>query len=297
MRLRSLRPELTGLLFISPWLIGALCFLAYPIGAALYYSFTDYNVLSSPRFVGLANYGQLFMQDPLFWTSVSNTLIFVVLSVPMSLAMALSLALLLNSRYLRPAGLFRTVYFLPSIIPIVPVVILWTWILAPTNGLLNTYLGMLGITGPGWFSSADWDKPALAVMSIWGSGGAMIIFLAGLKNVPQELYDAAAVDGANAWHAFWRITLPSISPTILFNVVIGLIGAFQYFTVVFVVNNGANGPLNSMLVFALYLYQNAFQYFKMGYASAMAWVLFIMVLASTLLVFRSSSRFVYYGGE
>ena len=281
-----------GLAFVSPWLIGVTVFTVYPILASLYFSFTDYNVVSAPRFVGLRNYTEL-VDDPLFLRSLYNTLYLAVIGIPVSLTLSLFLALLLNTK-VRFQGLFRTIYFLPSIVPAVAVALLWRWFLNPDFGPVNQMIGLIGIEGPAWLADPTWAKPALILASLWGVGGSMVIYLAGLQNIPVALYEAADLDGANARQRLRYVTLPMLSPVILFNLIMGIITSFQAFTNIYIMTGG--GPSNSTMVYALYLYQNAFQFFKMGYASAMAWVLLLITAAALAVIFRTSG-WVHYEGR
>jgi len=286
-----------GLFFASPWLVGFALFSVYPLVMSIYYGFTDYNVIHPPVWIGLENYKELFFEDPLFWKALYNTLYFTVFAVPLGLALSLGIAMLLH----QPVPMrtfFRTVFFLPSIVPLVAASVLWLWVLNPDGGLINLLLQQfLGITGPGWLASEFWSKPSLVLMSFWGIGAAIIIFLAGLADVPETLYEVADLDGAGPVRKFWHVTLPMLTPTILFNLVIGLIGAFQYFTQVYVMTGGKGTPVDSTLFFALYLYRAAFNYLRMGYASAMAWMLFVVILLATAFVLWSSKRWVYYQGD
>jgi multiple sugar transport system permease protein len=284
---------LTFYLLISPWFVGFLLFVLGPMLASLFISFTRWDLLSPARFVGLQNYDKMFTRDPLFWQSLKVTAIYTSIYVPMELAGGLILALLMNQR-LRFVGVFRTIYYLPSVLPGVAFVVLWMWILHPDAGLINTLLSYIGIEGPRWLASPRWALPALLMMSLWGLGRSMVIYLASLQGIPKHLYEAAAIDGANAWHSFWKITLPMLTPTIFFNLVLSVISTFQTFTSAFVATDG--GPLDSTLVYVLYLFRQAFQYFNMGYASALAWILFLLILGLTLLIVRSSGRWVYYEG-
>ncbi|NPV80866.1 MAG: sugar ABC transporter permease [Firmicutes bacterium] len=268
-------------------------FTLYPFAASIYYSLTDYSVLNAPEFVGVGNYVTLFSKDPLFWKSLYNTLYYAVISLPLQILVALGLATLLNQR-VRGLAVFRTIFYLPSIVPIVGASIVWMWLLNPQYGIINGILYALGINGPGWITDPVWSKPSLIIMSLWGVGGSMIIYLAALQDVPVQLYEASELDGASPLHKFRHVTLPMISPAIFFQLVMGLIGALQYFTQAYVMTQG--GPADSTLFYSLYLYNNAFRYFKMGYASAMAWILFIIILVLTLLVFRTSRSWVYYAG-
>jgi multiple sugar transport system permease protein len=285
--------------FISPWIIGFIAFTGGPMLASLYYSFAEYNIIDAPQWLGLANYGELF-SDPLFWKSLQVTVYYASLALPLGLLVGFFLAVLLNQK-IPGVNLWRTLYYLPSVIAGVAVALMWMRIFNPRIGLLNPLLEKLfGIKGPGWLQDPDWAMPALVIMSLWSVGGSMIIYLAGLQGVPTTLYDAAKVDGANLWQRFRHVTLPMVTPVIFYNLVMGMIGAFQYFTQVYVIgsaNANVGGPARATLFYNLYLYQNAFRYFDMGYASAMAWVLLLIVLVLTALVFRSSQVWVYYEGE
>ncbi len=286
---------ITGISFISPWIIGFLAFRVYPFFASLYYSFTFYPILDRPKWVGLDNYINLF-DDPRFLTSLYNTSYYALGAVPLATIVGILLAMLLNTK-VGGQSFFRTVYFLPSITPVVASAIVWLWMFDPINGVINYLLDVVGIRGPGWMGSPEWSKPALILMSMWGVGGAVVIYLAALQDVPREMVEAAELDGASGWQKIWSITLPMISPVILFNIITGLIGAFQYFTEAFVMTGGTGSPADSTLMMSIYLYQSAFQYFKIGYASAQAWVLFLIVIAFTVVLFRMSGRLVYYGGK
>lgn len=289
------REAITFYLFVLPWIIGFLIFTLGPIIASLALSFTDYDVILSPSYVGLDNFRELF-SDPLFYTSLYNTLYIVLLAVPAGMIVAFAIALLLNQK-VRFMAVYRTAYFIPSIVPAVASAALWLYLLQPQWGLVNGFLEWFGITGPGWLSSELWSKPAIILMMVWGAGGTMIIYLAGLQDIPEVLYEAAAIDGANRWQGFWRITLPLMTPSIFFTLILGLIGTFQIFAQIFVLTDGMGGPQNSTLVYMIYLYRNAFNFFRMGYASAMAWVLFVIILLLTWLQFRLANRWVYYEAE
>jgi multiple sugar transport system permease protein len=277
-------------LFLSPWVIGFLLFTGGPIIASAVLSFTDYQVTSPPNFLGFDNYGTLF-QDNLFVQSLKVTALYAVLAVIIGLVVALAVAMLLNQRIVL-RGLFRTIIYLPTVVSGVVVALLWEWILNPSFGIINYILSILHLPQPLWFQSETAVIPAFVAMSVWALGGQMIIFLAALQGVPQELYDAVAVDGGNAWARFWKITLPLLSPTVLFNLITGLIASFQVFTPAQIITQG--GPNFASEFYVLYLFQNAFQNFKMGYASAQAWILFLIIFALTGLTFWISSRFVYY---
>jgi len=283
-----------GLLFISPWIVGFLAFTLYPVLASVYYSFCDYDVLSTPVWTGTLNYRDMF-SDSVFWKSLRNTLYFTVYSLPLGLILAFLLAVLLNNQVrLRP--LFRTCFFLPSLVPVVAVSMLWLWIFNGSFGLLNYALGLLGIHGPNWLSDQQWTKPALIMTTLWGVGGSMVIYLAALQDVPRDLYDSADIDGANAWHRLVHITFPMVSPVIYFNLVMGIIGSLQVFAGPYIMFNGS-GPNRSALFYATYIYENAFSYNQMGYACAMAWVLFLIILGLTWVATRATRKHIYYGGE
>lgn len=287
------RNFINGILFASPWFLGFIVFTVYPILASLYFSFTKYSVLAPPRWVGLSNYVKLLTGDYMFPVAIHNTIYYAALALPLGILSSISLALLLNKRLLG-MSIYRTIFYLPNILPAVAMSLLWLWLLNPNYGVFNSILTGLGLPAIPWLTSPRWSKPSLIIMSMWGIGGSMVIYLAGLQDMPQHLYEAAEIDGANAWQKTRNITLPMLTPTIFFDLVMGLIGVFSYFTQAFIMTNG--GPLNSTTFYMLYLYQNAFVYFKMGYASAMAWILFVIVVTLTLLVFKSSGRWVYYGG-
>ncbi len=289
-RFRARREAIECYLFISPVCVGLLAFTIGPILASLYFSFTEYNIIRAPQWVGLGQFRAL-VTDELFWQSLKVTGLYVVLHLPLSLVLALGIALLMNQQ-VRGIVFFRTVYYLPSVISGVAVALLWMWIFNPEFGILNTLLSFVHIQGPAWLFDEHWSLPAIALMSLWGVGGSMLIYLAGLQGIPSELYEAAEIDGASRGHRFWFITLPLLSTVILFNLVIGLIASFQEFTPAYVMTRG--GPNFSTLFYNYYLYENAFEYLYMGYASAMAWVLLVIVLILTLLVFKSSPMWVFY---
>ena len=282
-----------GFVFIAPWLIAFLAFDLIPTASAFYYSFTDWNVISkSSNWVGLANYREMFTGDRLFWPSVKNTLYYVAFSVPLGVVAGFLLALLLNSK-VRFQGLFRTLFYLPAVVPTVAAIMIWLWIFDTNNGILNWALGLAGIDPIRWLTSPDYSKPALIIMSLWTIGGGMVIYLAGLQNIPEELYEAADIDGASGWNKTINITIPLMTPTIFFNLLLGLIGSFQVFNAAFIMTGG--GPVNSTRFYMLHLYEKAFQDSQMGYACAMAVLLFIVVLAITIFVNWSSNRWVFYG--
>ncbi len=292
---RLLLENLEGYLFISPWLFGFIVFSLWAMFASLYYSFTKWNILSSPQLIGLENYKDMF-KDPLFYKSLRNTFYFTLLAVPSQMVVALGLALLLNQK-IRGQQIYRTVYYLPTVISGAAVALLWMIILNPVSGVINRMLGWFGIEGPAWMLDPKWVIPALVLMTLWGVGGPMVIFLAALQGVPRALYEAAEIDGAGLFKRFIHITLPMISPVLFFNFLMAVIGSLKVFSSAFFMFGTEGGPRNSALFSVLYLFANAFHYFKMGYASALAWGLFIIILAVTLLVFKSSPLWVYYEGE
>ena len=287
-----------GVLFASPWLLGIILFTAYPLVASFYYSFTEYSVVNpEKKFVGLSNYTTLILKDDVFRRSLYNSVYFALFSIPLGIIVGVGIAMMLNMK-IKGQAVYRTIYFLPVLIPDVAMAILWIWVFNAQFGIVNTLLWQLfGINGPGWLASPVWSKPTVILMSLWTVGQAVIIYLAGLQDVPQSLYDAAEVDGANAFQKTWHVTLPMITPVIFFNLIMGMIGSLQYFTIAYVITGGDGRPGQSLFFYAMYLYRNAFAFFKMGVASAQAWILFVVVLIATMLVFRTSARWVYYGGE
>ena len=289
----SRREAIVAYLFLSPWLFGFLVFLAGPMVASLYFSFTDYNVMSAPRWIGLANYTRMFTDD-LFFKSLDVSARYTLLSVPLGIAASLAIALLLNQEIVG-RGIFRLIFYLPSIISGVAVATVFAWIFNYRFGVLNYLLSWVGIAGPNWLGHPRWALWAFVLMSLWGVGGNVVIFLAALQGVPRALYEAAELDGATDAQRFWRITLPLISPAVLFVSITGIIYTFQTFTQAFVLTQG--GPANATLFYLYYLYKNAFTWFEMGYASALAWVLFLIIIICTLLLLRTSSNWVYYEGE
>ena len=289
--------EITAYAFLSPWLIGLVRFTAIPMVLSLYYSFTDANMLTSPQFVGLQNYINLFSFDDtisLFWKTLYNTSFYTFVGVPLNIAVGLIIALLLNQK-IKGLDIFRTIYYLPSVISGVAVSLLWAWIFHPHFGVLNHFLSIVGITGPAWLFDEMWAKPALIIMNLWGAGGGMLIFLAGLQGIPTQLYEAAELDGASIWGKFWRITMPMLSPTIFFVLVTNIIGSFQVFTSSYVMTAG--GPNNATMMYVLWLFNLAFQQFNMGFACSLAWVYLLIMVAFTALVFKSSPAWVYYESD
>ncbi|MFH5182165.1 carbohydrate ABC transporter permease [Paenibacillus sp. TAB 01] len=296
MKLSKLRDHdnTVGYVFAAPFILGFLIFTLFPMFSSLYYSFTDYNLLEAPRWVGFDNYRKLFTDDEKIWKSFQVTFTYVFASVPLRLAFALIVAMLLN-KAARGIGVYRSAYYLPSLIGgSVAVSIMWTQIFGD-KGLLNSVLGMIGIhSDTSWIGSPGTALWTLILLSVWQFGSSMLIFLAGLKNIPQSLYEAAGVDGANKVYQFFRITLPLLSPIILFNLIMQTISAFMTFTPAYVISRGEGGPLDNTLLYSLYLYRRAFSFFEMGYASAMAWVMLIIIAVISLLIFKTSSFWVHY---
>ena len=290
------REALEGYLYLTPWIIGFLAFVAGPILASLYLSFTKYNVILSPEWVGLRNYTTALTKDDLFFPSIARTFYYVALIVPVGMALSLAVAMLLN-RKLVFTTMWRTFFFLPTLTPIVAAAVLWRWMLNPDVGLINYLLAQIGIKGPGWLASTEWAVPSLALIGLWVSvgGSRMIIFLAGLQDVPTELLEAAEIDGAGRWSKFKHIIIPLVTPTIFFNLVLGIIFALRTFEAAFIATQG--GPARATWFISLHIYQNAFVSFDMGYASALSWLFFIVMFAFTALQFGTSRRWVYYAGE
>jgi len=288
---RDWRNIRTGLLFTMPWIIGMLIFTLYPILASFYYSFTQYDIVSPPKFIGLENFRVLFTEDQQYHKAISNTAFYALIAIPMGLLVSFSVAMLLNMK-VRGLAVYRTVFYLPSILPEIAAAVLWMWILNTQYGLLNQTLKLVGIKSIGWLTNPLWTKPSLILISLWAMGSSLVIFLAALQDIPQHLYEAADIDGATSWQKTLRITIPMITPTIFFNLVLGVIAATQYFTTAFVILGA--GPLESTRFYMYHLYQNAFRYFKMGYASAMALLLFLFVLLVTIILFKTSGKWVYY---
>jgi multiple sugar transport system permease protein len=282
-----------ALIFILPWLLGFIAFTAGPMLASLYISFTRWEIVTPSVWVGLAQYTRMFNDDR-FWLSLWNTSYYVFIGVPLHLFLALLAAMAVNQE-LRGIRFFRTAYYVPSLTPVVANSILWIWIFHPEWGLANGLLRWIGFEGLYWLQDPRLAKPAFIIMSFWTIGGQMIILLAGLKGIPATLYEAADMDGANLWQRFWNITLPLLTPALFFNLIIAIIGAFQVFTQAYIMTEG--GPNYATLFYLLYLYRMAFENFRMGYASAMAWVLFLIVLLFTLIQFRLSDRWVFYEGD
>ena len=280
-------------MFLGPWLIGFCAFTAVPVALSFYYSLCRYSLLKSPTFVGVQNYVDL-MRDEVFWKALLNTLHYAIMALPAGLMVSLGLAMLLNVE-VPGRALWRTIIFLPSLVPIVASAMLWMWLFNAKLGLVNVALAKFGIEGPAWLADPRWAMPALALMSLWGVGHAVVIYLAGLQDVPVELYEAAELDGAGVWQRVWHVTLPTLSPVIFFNLIMSIIGTLQVFEVPYIMTGG--GPALATYFLSMYLYDNAFVYLQMGYASALAWILTLLVLALTTAAFWSSRRWVHYQGR
>ncbi|HZG85721.1 sugar ABC transporter permease [Paenibacillus sp.] len=290
---RALKNQLTGYFFISPFIIGFLAFTLFPVAASLYLSFTEFNMFTAPRWIGFENYAEMFTGDRKYWKSVKVTFYYVFVGVPLRLAFALFIAMILN-RVSRAIGLYRTMFYLPSIIGgSVAVSIMWRNLFGD-EGIVNLGLMALGIDPVRWFGNPTAALWMLILLSVWQFGSSMLIFLAGLKNIPTELYEAASVDGANGLHKFFKITLPMLSPVILFNAVMQTIAAFMSFIPAYIISKGEGGPLDGTLLYSLYLFRQAFVFFDMGYGSAMAWIMLLIVALLTFLLFKSSKFWVHY---
>lgn len=281
-----------GVLFTLPWILGLLIFYAYPLLASVYYSFTSYSILSPGDFVGLENYKTL-LSDDLFWKSIANTLIYTAMSVPINIVLGIAVALLLNTK-IRGVGIYRTIFFIPTLVPVVATATVWRWLFSMNNGLFNSILAKFGLGPVPWLASADWSKTSLVMIAAWGIGQAIVINLGGLQDISPEYYEAASVDGANVWQRTIHITLPLLTPVIFYNVVMGTINALQVFTLPYSLTGGEGSPTHSLTFYVMHLYNNAFGYMKMGYASAMAWILFVIILVLTLVIFGTSKKWVHY---
>lgn len=289
------RNTINGLLFALPWLLGLLTFWIYPIFASAYYSFTEFNGVQEAKWVGLHNYVQLFTNDPDFWTAAGNTLIFAGVSIPLAVITSFALAMLLNAK-IKFQVVYRTIYFLPTLVPEVALALVWVYLFTPVTGLINLPFNWLGVRGPCWLACERWSRQTMILLALWIIGQQIVLYLAGLQDVPQDLYDAADVDGAGFWRKFRNVTLPMMTPVVFFHLVTSVIGALQFFTIPYIMVGATGGPGQSLLFYSIYLYKQAFQFFSMGYASAMAWLLFMVALLITLLIFRSARLWVFYGG-
>jgi multiple sugar transport system permease protein len=294
-RSRQWRQIRIGLLFVSPWLLGFGAFYLYPFLATLYYSFTTFTGVGNPQIIGFANYSALF-HDHLFRTALFNTFYYTLFEVPLSTVVAIGLALLLNMN-VRGRAIYRTLFYIPSIVPVVASSLIFVWIFQPSFGVVNSLLSDVHVTGPAWFFSIAWSKPSFILLGLWGLGQPMVIYLAALQGVPREMYEVAALEGAGPIQRLRYVTLPMISPVILFNVIMSLVLSIQYFTQAQVIETPAGSPGTSTMFFVIYYYQQAFQNLHLGYASAMAFMLFILVLIITVLLLRSSRGWVYYENE
>jgi multiple sugar transport system permease protein len=284
------RRTITGYLFISPFILGVLFWVLYPALMAAWLSFQEWNLITPAKYVGLKNFEKMF-NDKLFWQSLRVTTIYTFISVPLGLTFSFLLALLINTK-IKGIAFFRTIYYLPTIVPAVASAVLWAWILNTDFGLLNAGLSFFGIQKIAWLQEPEWALPALILMSLWSVGAAMIIFLAGLQGIDEVFYEAAKIDGAGRWAQMRHITIPMMSSVIFFNLILGIIGSFQVFTAGYLMTDG--GPQNATLFFVLYLYRQGFQFLKMGYAAALSWVLFLIIMVFTVIVFRTLGRRVYY---
>lgn len=293
---RGRNEAIWGYLFVSPFIIGFILFMLGPMLFSFVGSFTNYNLTSQMDFIGLDNFKRMFTQDELFWKSLYNTLYYVALNVPLTAIGSLSMALLLNRR-IRGISVFRTIFYLPSILSGVAVSILWMQLLSPSTGLVNTLLSFIGIEGPAWLFDPEWTKPALILMKLWSVGGSMLLYLSTLQNVPKQLYEAAELDGANAWQTFRHITYPMITPIIFYDIITSTIGAFQIFQEAYVMTeSGTAGPSNSLLFYNFYTWNKAFVAFDMGYAMAMSMILFVIVMILTIINLKLAPRWVHYSG-
>lgn len=286
------REAVAGYLFVLPWILSLLIFTTYPILASFYFSFTDYTVVEAPKWIGLENYRTVADIDPSFWTAVYNSAYYAFISVPVGLIVSLGLALVLNMQA-TGIGLYRTLFYLPSLAPPVAGTIIFIVMFNSEGGLVNALLQAIGLPGPGWFTDPDWAKLGLIILSLWGVGVGTLTFLAGLKEIPQSLLEAAGIDGANSWQKFRHVTLPLLTPVTLFNLVMGVIGSFQVFTSAFVIGGTTGKPIESTLMYMVLIYRNAFRYFKMGYASALSVLMFVVILIVTLSIFRSARLWVF----
>jgi ABC-type sugar transport system permease subunit len=288
----QLKKAAIGYAFVSPWIIGFLVFAAYPFLSSVYLSLTRYNIVTAPRWVGLGNY-RILSADPVFWHSLLLTFAYAAVAVPIGIVAGVALALLLNVE-VRGISVYRTIFYLPSIVPTVATTVVFIWILNPQIGLINGLLRQVGVLGPAWLKQPSWTFVSLVMMSLWGVGGSMVVYLAGLKDIPIHLYEAAVIDGANVLQRLRYVTLPMLTPVIFFNLVMGVINAFQYFTQAYMLLN-QQAPEETTRFYAVYLFERAWRYLDMGYASAMAWVLFIVIMVITGLIFRTHRKWVHYG--
>jgi multiple sugar transport system permease protein len=286
--------RVTPYLLIFPWVLGFLIFTFGPLLFSLVISFFDWPIIGQSHFVGFGNYKEMFTDDSLFWKSLWITIKSALIFVPINLILSLSLAVLLNQN-VRVKSLFRTIFYLPSIISGVALAMIWSWVFSGEFGILNYFLDLLHIQGPDWLNSTHWSLGAIIIASLWGQGPMMLIFLAGLQSVPKDIHEAASLDGAGAFKRFLSITIPFLTPTILFNLITSIISAFQQLTLALLLTSG--GPVRSTYYYAMYVYENAFKYFKMGYSAANAWFMFLIILSLTMLIFKSSTAWVHYESD
>ena len=304
----STHEAIWGYVFLSPWLLGMIFFIGGPIVASFILAFFKWDLITSPEFVGLDQWKHMFFfhkdaitgataaNDPRFWKSLWNTFYYTMLAVPLYIIGSVAVALLMNQKW-KTVRILRTIYYLPSVTAGVASAIIWMWLFNPDFGLINYGLSLLGIEGPLWLASETWSKPALVIMSVWGVGANMIIYLAGLQGIPRQLYEAAEIDGAGMMQKFFHVTLPMLTPVIFFNLIMSLVWSFQIFTQVYVMTGGQGGPADSTMVMVLYIYQNAFSFNRMGYGAALAWFFFVLIMAFTLLQFKIAGGWVHYEGE
>ena len=289
------RETLAAYLFLAPWIIGFMVFITYPLLASIYYSLTDWDLLTEPKWYGFKNFSKLF-KDRLFWKSLRVTITYAAMRVPAGIIFGLGLAMVLNSQMVRGKSAFRVLYYMPTVLPPVAVSLMWSWIFNPQNGILNNFLAIFGIKGLLWIQSESLVLPSFLMMAVWSlMGKNMLVYLAGLNGIPQQLIESAAIDGSNPWRTFWRIKVPMLTPVLFYELVMTLIESFKIFTQAYIMTEG--GPRYASLFYVYYLYRNAFVYYQMGYASAMAWVMFLIILVLTLLIFRSSRGWVYYEAQ
>ncbi len=294
MQRSSRREAIEGYIGISPWLIGFIIFTLGPMLASFYFSFTDWRITVAPTWIGLANYVKIFTDDADFYQALKVTFTYVLITLPLNLTAGLGLSLLLNQK-VPGMNIFRTLFYLPVVLSGVSVALMWMWLLNPDYGVMNTLLSYIGIEGPAWFWDPDWALFSVVLVNLWRVGGGAIIYLAGLQNIPPHLYEAADIDGASLWDKLWHVTLPMLTPTLFFQLVLELIDAFQVFTIVYIITDG--GPLRATLFYLLYMFRTAFVDFDMGYASALAWIMALIIMGFTMLVFKSSPLWVYYESE
>lgn len=291
---RERREAFDGYISLSPWIVGFLIFGLGPLLISIYLSFNEWSITRPPKWIGLDNYVHMFTGDPLFWQALKVTGKFVLLSLPLKLVFGLGLSLLLNLK-IRGMNFYRTIFYIPAVISGVAVSLMWIWLLQPDTGIINSLLEIVGIQGPQWFWDPDWALPSVALMSVWSVGGSAVIYLAGLQNIPPHLYEAAEIDGAGRWQRFWLITLPLLTPTLFFQLIVEMIESFKIFTQAFVITKG--GPLKATYFYLYYFYEEAFQNFNMGYASALALVLVVIILTATIILNYLSKYWVYYESE